>query len=276
MSYGKPRGKASHEIAKTPYTQKSQQPPTPPSDSGPGRTSYFSANKQDNSTFIADAPANSQHAARLMKIAMLNQPQYGKSEKLYQKRLEGKGQQQRRLTSQGEPVQGDITKSSRSRLATTMSHENGINNSQGYPPPSGYPPSTSGYPPTTGYPPPSTYPPPSSSLIPQQSTPYAPPSLPSVYRYEDNGKVTYHQVAPSGDLKISAPVDSLEAQEMEHAAAKLCKPRHHNDNNGYVDDYEDEDDGGDGRQLVTRGARGTGQRKKGGGKKERSSFGGKY
>ena len=217
MSYGKPRGKASHEMAKNSYTQKSpQQSIPPPSGAEPGRTSYWSANTEDRSTFFADAPANSQHAARLMKIAMQNQPKYGKAEKIRQKRLEEKGgqqqQQQRRLAYQGEPVQqqqqqqrGDITMAP-SRSLATMSQEDETT-SEGYPPLSQYPYDDD------------------EMVRIEHQTP-----LPEVYRYERDGKVTYRQIAAGGELKISAPLGSQEAQEMEYAATRLCKPqRYHHD-----------------------------------------------
>ena len=220
MSYGKPRGKLSHEMAKSSYTQKSQQqqPIPPPSGSEPGRTSYWSANNEDRSTFFADAPANSQHATRLMKIAMQNQPRYGKAEKTHQKRLDGKGQQQ-----QQQRQLGNITKSPSRSLATTTTtttispdedDEDDESNSQAYPPLSSYPYTHS----------PSS----SSSQIIQPSHHHhhhSPPQLPEVYRYEIDGKVTYRQIATGGELKISAPLGSQEAREMEYAASKLCKPQ---------------------------------------------------
>ncbi len=147
MSWGRPWKKPSREIVERSYTQSHQrQQPNPPTVSKQGRVTYWSDNKEDQRTFYADAPENSQHAARLMKLAMQNQPEYAKAEKTHRK----------------------------------------------------------------------------DRQIPSQVLPYAQIRPTEIYRYERDGQITYHRKAAGGELMISAPQSSQEAQSMDNAAAKLC------------------------------------------------------
>ena len=205
MSWERPWKKSSRENVERPYTQSPQrQQPVLPIASEQGRATYWSDNKEEQSTFYAEAPANSQHAARLMKLAMQNQPEYAKAEKIYQKHLEEEGHQ--RLTVHGEPAHqlGDMNGPSRSLSKLNCEEVN----SQGHPPLSGH-----------------LYT--SDSItqqdrqIPSQLSSHAQIPSTEVYRYERDGQITYHKKTTGGELMVSAPQSSQEAQSMENAAAKL-------------------------------------------------------
>ncbi|MCJ1459587.1 hypothetical protein MMC28_009966 [Mycoblastus sanguinarius] len=138
MSRGKGYwGKSSREIVERPQTQAPQsvQQPVSSRDSEEGRTTYWSANSKGGSIFKADASENSQHATRLLKIAMRNQLEHAPAEEQPRRWLEGNGQ--RRLITQEEPVQ-------QPRKTTRSSHalptpDQAYMDAQGDPQPAYYP-----------------------------------------------------------------------------------------------------------------------------------------
>ena len=189
---------SSHALA--PQRQNDEQSPH-----NGGRTTYLSTNNRDRSTFVADAPAGSKHAARLSKIAMENQAGYAQAgETVPKKRSKGKSRQ--RLTLQGNPAQQQPQKSKGPSSSLTSRGQSGgymddgrqgcccsfcNNNSPGQHRHN------------------------QQVASPEPHSPIAP-----VYRYESNGHVTYHKKAPTGELMISAPQGSREAQSMDYAASR--------------------------------------------------------
>ena len=216
--------------------------PVDPSTSGEGHTAYLSKNNQEGLTFQAISSENSPLAARLMKIALQNQPEHRKESSKRRGRLEGHSQ--RLLTVQGEPVPQSMSVTSPSYLhpnqkspAVSSPHPprrtlspqqppyNSLSYSQTYDPlrdgngqqplyhstvqDTAFPQQGRQYSQVTD-----------SSYLTRVNSP-PPPPPPEYYRYEHDGQIEYYKKAPGGELRISAPLESQEARVLDHAAAEL-------------------------------------------------------
>ena len=187
------------------------QQPVPDNSPEEGRTTYWSANREEQKTFIADAPVGSQHAARLRKIALQNQPEYGRFETESQQRLEPRGQS--RLKIEAEPAQrarnSNGWPSLRSRKGTKYPDAHGRPQRDPY--------SNLGDRTTER-----------ERKIRRDSPPRVATLPTRVDRYEENGQVAYHKQGLGSKLVITAPKGSLEARSMDYAAAQyLAAQRRH-------------------------------------------------
>lgn len=200
-----PWNTSSHAVV--PQRQNDEQPPH----TG-GRTTYLSTNNQDRSTFVADAPAGSMHAVRLAKIAIENQRGYAQAEETVQKkRFKEKSRQ--RLTLEEKPAQQQPRKSKGPSSSLTSRGPSGGYMDDGC---QGCCSSSCNDHSTV-----QQHPRKQQVASPKPHIPLAP-----VYRYESDGHVTYHSKAPTGELMISAPQGSQEAQTMDYAASscRATKP----------------------------------------------------
>ena len=192
-----PWNTSSHAIAS--QRQNDEQPPH-----AGGQTTYLSTNNQDRSTFVAEAPAGSKHAARLSKIAMENQLGYAQAEEtVKKKRVKGKSRQ--RLTLQENPEQQQPQKSKGPSSSLTSRGQSGGYMDDGR---QGCCCSCNDNSPVQQH-----------RRNQQVASPEPHIPLAPVYRYESNGHVTYHKKGPTGELMISAPQGSREAQSMDYAAS---------------------------------------------------------
>ncbi|KAL9610731.1 MAG: hypothetical protein Q9167_004594 [Letrouitia subvulpina] len=165
----------------------------------PGRTAYISTNTVEKKSFYANAPAGSQHAARLQKLALQQQPEYKPPEPNAAALLEGKVQ--RSITAQGEP----------------RDYSNGSSISPPPPPPPGSAPPVGRQ---------NRDPACRCQDCAHQHTARSPyrrsrTTPTTVDRYERDGTIAYHKKAADGELLISAPVGSQEARSMDDTAARI-------------------------------------------------------
>lgn len=184
---------------KTQLTSQSQSQSIPSDTVAPGRTTYISTNTAEQKSFYADAPAGSQHAARLRMLALQQQPEYRPPKPNAANMLERKIQ--RSITVQGEPP----------------GYNDGITSPAG-PAKAGQQRSdtASGSPGRAAV----------GAASPTQHTYRSPnrqsrPKPMEVRRYEHSGTMAYHKKAAGGELLISAPVGSQEAKSMDDTAERL-------------------------------------------------------
>lgn len=200
---------------KTQLTSRSQSQSNPSNPFAPGRTAYISTNAAEQKSFYADAPAGSQHAARLRKLALQQQSEYKPPELNAAKELERNIQ--RSITAQGEPPGLNDGITSPASPAKTSRKKNDT---------------VSGFSkPTAQW-----------AASPHQHTHHSSdrqsrPKPPEVYRYERDGTMLYHKKAAGGELLISAPVGSREAESMDAAAGRL-RPAQAAYPTGYIEDGE--------------------------------------
>ena len=207
-----------------------------------GRTTYMSRNNHEGSTFVAETSGDSPLAARLLKIALQNQPEDWKPRPKSREGLEG--QSQRTLTVHGEPMLQPS--STNSPPHTSPTQQSSYPSSIQQPPnvsPTQYPAYASSASQPAYISPreidaqhPHHYPNPTGPANPQQGRqhpqasdshyltridPVQPPSPWKVYRYEHDGQIEYFKKSPGGELHISTPSESQEAKVMAYAATQL-------------------------------------------------------
>ncbi len=192
--------------SKTQLTSSQQQPQpqsqsqfTPSSPFASDRTTYISTNTAEQKSFFAEAPVGSQHTARLQKLALQQQSEYRPPKPNATHMLERKVQ--RSITAQGEPPGSNngIT-SPASPVQTGRRRSDKV--------PRSLESATQ------------------SATSPNQHIQPAPYGQPRpqpmhVDRYERDGMIAYHKKTAGGELLISAPVGSQEANGMDDAAARL-------------------------------------------------------
>ena len=188
-----------HHQRQTQLTSQSQSQSIPSNSFAPGRTAYISTNTAEQKAFYADAPSGSQHAARLQKLALQQQPEYRPPEPNAAKMLERKVQ--RSITAQGEPLgHSEGITSPASPVQSSRQRTDAVCGRPKCAAPSAAPPHQHTH---------------RSPYI--QTT----PKPAKVYRYERDGTIGYHKKAAGGELLISAPVGSQEAKSMDETAARL-------------------------------------------------------
>ena len=189
-----------------------------------GRTTYLSTNNQDRSTFLADAPAGSKHAARLSKIALENQAGYARTDAATVPKKRVKGKSRQRLTLYENPVQqqqrqpqgppssslitsrgqsgGGYTDDERQCYCSSCTDNNNNNNTS---PVHHHHHHQNNHHLTS----PAAAAPSSTAA-----------STNTIHRYQSPSHVTYHRKSPAGELMISAPHGSREAESMDNAASR--------------------------------------------------------
>ncbi len=183
----------------TSFQPQSQSHANPSNPFASDRTTYISTNAAEQKSFFAEAPVGSQHTARLQKLALQQQSEYRPPKPNAAHMLERKVQ--RSITAQGEPPgSNDGINSPAGPVQTSRRRSDKV---------SGFPESAA-----------------QSATSPHQHihpTSHGEPNPQpmQVDRYERDGVIAYHKKTAGGELLISAPVGSQEAQGMDDAAARL-------------------------------------------------------
>ncbi|MCJ1246821.1 hypothetical protein MMC30_004030 [Trapelia coarctata] len=148
-----------------------------------GVAKYFSTNNKQQSSFYAEAPAGSRHAARLQRICASVDPDVPQS------------------TSQQGRIQGaELARTKYITKATTAPTQQAAQVV-----PMQYQSQQSGLP--------------QQQIVRQQQVLEKPQPAPAkLYRYEKGGEVAYYKKSSRGETFISAPKGSVEAWTMDEAA----------------------------------------------------------
>ena len=200
-----------HPQPKSQHASQPQSQSIPSSSFAPGRTAYISTNTAEQKAFYTDAPTGSQHAARLQKLALQQQPEYRPPEPDAAKMPE-RNVQRSITAAQGEPLGCNDGDGIASPNAPAQTGRRRRNDAMVLTCPECA--AQSARPPTHRH----TQAPPYSSSS-SGSSPNPSPKPTRVHRYERDGTISYHKKAAGAELLISAPAGSQKAKGMDDAVA---------------------------------------------------------